>query len=320
MAYSQHNITAITEIPALVRTFASANGFTVAGTTSLPVISVSGGIAFQLAATISGNDHDLTWTADSSPVPTSSARIRSPKLSGTAAAPNVAVPSKLHIFGGQSPRPYIALVIQYSPNLFRHLYYGYLETLGGFTGGEVIAGTSFYNSAVPTAYPISYRDPQCQYLFGASQTGLQLADCGGARVVHTDNATPWRRFRAPTSTPQNSWTGGEIVGGFKDDVNDGYLARGLSSYAGVNLLTPINLYATQGSGAAATFVPLGNPAGVRMVNMTGLEPGTSMTIASRTWRVFPAFTKSNAETVNIVSGGWGAGETSGMVGYAYPES
>lgn len=38
---------------------------------------------------------------------------------------------------------------------------------------------------------------------------------------------------------------------------------------------------------------------------------------SDVWKVLAAFSKSESSTVGQVTSGWGAGETSGMVGYAY---
>lgn len=303
MAYSSHSVTAITDIPALVFTFAAANGFTVAGST------VDG---FTLTAAIASYDHTLTWSKGGAP----NARIRSPKLGGTASVPTVSIPSTLHLFGATGD--YLAIVIEYGPNLFRHLYLGYTEALGNYTGGAVVSGTAFFNSSSAVSYPIGYRDSRHQYLFSANQSGIAAGECGGVNVVHADNPVAWRQFKGPTSsTPSTAWAGTEVLGGFRDDVNDGYIARALSSYAGVNLLVPINLYATKGTGASAQFVPLGRPAGVRAVNMDGVEPGQEILIGSTTWKVFPAFTKSESDTVGVITGGWGAGETSGMVGYAF---
>lgn len=289
MTYTAHSIDALADIPPLVT---APSGWT-------------------LSSSIAGNDHRLQWAASGAPT----ARIISPKLGGTVATPSVQIPSTLHVFTGTD---FLSLVIEYNENLYRHLYWGKLEALGNFTGGEVVSGTHFHNSSNAPSYPVSYRDARHQYLFAANQSGVAAGDCGGAHIVHADNPVAWRQFRGPTSsTPSTAWAGTEVLGGFRDDVNDGYIARALSSYAGVNLLVPLNLYATKGTGAAAQFVPVGRPRGIRAVNMDGLEPGQEITIGSDVWKVFPAFTKSESETVGVVTGGWGAGETSGMVGYAY---
>jgi len=315
MTYTVANISALTDIPPLVHAFAGTNGFTVTGSTSAPIVSLSGKIAFQLSTTMGTYDHDLKWTGQS--VATSTARIRSPKLNGTISAPVTSIPSKVHLF---SDGTFIHIVVEYGFNSYRHLYYGHMDILGGYTGGEVIAGSSFNNSSAYLSYPIDYRHVANQYLFTSNQSGLALADCGGVNVNHADNPTPWRRFRGPSSgVASDGFTGVEALGGFKDDVNDGYLARGFATYAGVNLLVPINLYTPLGSGSSVDHIPIGRPAGIRMVNMTGIEPGEQLTIGSENWRCFPAFRKSDAQSVAGTPSGWGVSETSYVVGYALLE-
>lgn len=313
MAYSQVSVSAITDIPAAVATFAAANGWTVSGQN----YKYGSGVEFTLSATISGYDHELKWTATSDVRVTSAAKIRSPKLNGTASVPSVSIPSSVHLFTSSTPAPFLAIVVEYGFNSYRHLYLGYLQKHGSFTGGEVLGATHFPASSSAPRYPITYRDDDVQYLFGARSRAFDNANQGGVLVDHASNATKWRRFYGPTGINTiTNFAGTEAVGGFKDDINDGYIARGRSTYAGINLLTPINLYAAQGSGGSVAFIPVGAPAGIRAVNMTDIDPKSSITITTDDWMCFPAISKA-ADSVAKSTSGWGAGETSAMVGYAY---
>lgn len=319
MAYQESVIAAITDIPALVYAFVGAHGWTVAGTSGSPILTRSGGgLSFQLTASIAGNDHILALAQSGGAVATSNARIVSPKLNGTA-TPSVSLPSKLHLFADSTPQPFLAIVVEYGFNSYRHLYLGNLVKASAFTGGEVISGCQPLNSNSSGSFPLSYGI--AQYLFSAFKSpAVVAANSGGANVNHVSNLTQWRKFYADPGYPWfGNFDGSEAIGGFNDDVNDGYIARGRNSFAGVQLLTPINLYAAMPITGDTLFSPLGYPAGVRAVNMQDLEPAGEFVIGSQTWKVFPAFAKDTATTVAKSTSGWGLSESSYFVGYAYPK-
>lgn len=321
MAYQTHVISAITDIPAKVHAFATSIGMTVTGTTAAPIVARPGGstIGFKLEATVSGYDHSLTWTGQDAVV-TSKAKIVSPKMYGTTAVPLVSLPSKLHLFGKSSPKAFLAIVIEYGDNLFRHLYFGTMEIAGSYTGGEVVSGASFKSSPNGYDYPMSFR-PSHNYLFSARGRLFPIAESGGLRAVHASNPVSWRRFFGSENyLPSVDMGNGAALGGFSDDVNDGYVARGRSPFAGVTVLAPINLLASMPLTGDSYYVPLGRPAGIRMVNMQDIDPGAQIALGTDNWRAFPVFSKSASQTVQQASGGWGAGETSYFVGYAYPEA
>lgn len=320
--YSSFDITAITDIPTLVNTFAASAGWTVTGSSGSPILThptLGGAIPFQLTAAISSFDHTLAWSSSDGSV-TSQAVVLSPKLNGVFATPVVSLPTKVHLFGNVTPEPFMAIVIEYGFNFYRHLYFGYLQKFGNFTGGEVVSGAGFGSSAA-NVYPKSYLAGDAQYLFSARQNQWAANKSGGVNIVHADNAThPWRIFQAPlgANSPLNIPTTAAI-GGYKDDANDGYLARGKSSFAGTNILVPMTLYSVRQGGNPPVFAPIGVPAGVRLVHMQDIDPGSSIAIGAVSWRCFAAFRKNNSETVTRVGTGWGADETSSWVGYAYPE-
>lgn len=318
--YQQSSITAITDIPALVYAFAAGAGWTVTGTSSAPILTrPGGGLSFQLTASISGFDHMLSWAQSGGSEATSNARIYSPKVNGAFSTPNVSIPNKVHLFADTVPEAFLGIVIEYSFNSFRHLYLGNLVKASAFNGGEVISGATAKSGR--DFFPYYFRE--AQFLFAAANGGSLIgsANSGGVYVNDAANPTKWRQFsrRADFSFPY-SVDGSEALGGFTDDINDGYLARGRAAFAGVQPMVPMNLYAGVPVTGDSTFSPLGYPAGIRMVNMLDLEEAGEFTIGSQTWKYFPVFTKSAATSISQSSGGgWGAGETSYYVGYAYPK-
>lgn len=329
MAYQTQAISAITSIPALVAAFAAAQGWTVDNTTptqpifTLPTTDTL--IKWKLSAAISGQDHTLTWTASGSAVPTSTANTRSPKFApptGTTAVPQL--PTTLHMFISPAPTetPYLAIVIEYGANLFRHLYLGRMERLGNYSGGEIVSGCSGPHTA--TSGVISYRHfSHTQYLFSGRSSLFGTTGCGGVNVNHADNPNTWRKFVGVNGSSITLLPNDTVMGGINDGVNDGFYARGEAPFIGANLLVPLNLYTVKPITGDVSFIPIGRPPGVRGVHMANIDPGSSIEVGMVNWRVFPAFAKSELTDMPggiAGSGYWRTAETSHMIGYAYREN
>lgn len=223
-------------------------------------------------------------------------------------------PTKMHLFGGLDPEPYIAAVIEYSPGFFRHFYIGYLEKLGNYAGGEVGCGSGFYNYNTAT-YDHDYN----QYLFGGFQRLFASGDSGGVRLVHEDlGGELGATFRANSSRGSYDANLAEdrVIGGFRSNINDQQVARGQVTYAGLQILVPVNLYLTR---PQSRLVPIGRPAGVRMVNMSNLDPAAPVTVGGKKWRCFPQFKKGGSGSVGGPSAYNINDESSYVIGYAYLE-
>lgn len=326
MAYQVTNISAITDIPAIVSAFAIAQGWSVNTTTpSQPIFTLpttDSLIQFKLSAAISSYDHTLTWTASGSAVPTSTANTRSPKLAPTSGTnPVVPNPAKVHLFISPAPSetPYLIISIEYNSNLYRHLYLGRMERLGNYSGGEIIAG----EQGPYTSYSanVSYRDyNRVQHLFQSRSAVWANTACGGVRVDHADNPNPWRKFLGYQTGTITSLPSDAVIGGLGDSVNDGFAARGESPFAGINPLISLNLFAVKPITSDISFVPLGRPPGIRLVNIKNIDPGASMTIGGVTWRVFPAMSKNDSQTMPAGLGNWRSYESSYYFGYALREN
>ena len=174
---------------------------------------------------------------------------------------------------------------------------------------------------VDSRYDRAHHDSLSDHLRAAVHQRHQAPrQSGGVHAVHANNANSWRRsFAAAHDLIEFLDT--EVYGGFKDDINDGFVAFGISPFAGSSILTPINLYAPRNPGVGVGFAPMGRPAGVRMVNMRDLNPGSQIVVGAVNWRVFPAFSKNaSVNPGNPTAGNYPTFESSHYVGYAYPES
>ncbi len=234
------------------------------------------------------------------------------------AAPHIAnvsqTPTKMHLFGASGATPFIAAVIEYSPGYFRHVYLGTMEKLGNYTGGEIIAAaavTAYWNAGL-------YTYDSNQYLFSGLQACWPAATSGGIRMGHADlGGTIMVPFKAATSRRTSPLIVNTAIGGFKDNINDQQIARATNTFAGAQILVPPNLYLVRPSGRIS---PIGRPAGVRMVNMTNLDPSTTISVGNKTWRCFPQWRKADQTIPNTGgSSGGQLSESSWIVGYAYLE-
>lgn len=225
-------------------------------------------------------------------------------------------PTRLYIFGDLEPEPYISAVIEYGDGFFRHLYLGYIQKMGDYGGGEVIAGSRHYvyNNA------LNYRETAHQYLFGGIQRAWNDNASGGVRLDHLDiGGDVIAPFKAKESRADSSnLAPNSVVGGFGDTVNDQQVGRGQNTYAGVQIFNPINLHLVRGNNHIS---PIGAPPGVRLVNISNIPVGGTINVGGKNWRCFPQFKKggtsipaSDGPTTLMYN------ETSYIVGYAYLEN
>jgi len=344
MAYEVHSITAITDVPALVGTFAASIGWETDLTTpTTPILrrpqggdSNSGSnsaneaadaIPFRVSASVAGSTHSLSVAGYQYDEESNSAinalavgaAVFSSPIVG-AGSPAVVLPTQVHLIGALTPEPYIAIIVEYGTNLYRHMYIGNMEKIGNYEGGECIATTDGPGSSTLAR---AFYDLNMKYLFGGRQNRRSAAESGGVHVQHADNAYPWRFFKgsiAESSTNLLSFPVNGVIGGFNDAINDGYLARGRSPFANQQMLSPVNLYAADPIVGDVEFRPIGRPAGVRHVNVQDLQPGQEIIVGGMLWRVFPSHSRRAEQTMpesTNVGSNPPEFETSLWVGYAY---
>lgn len=342
MAYSEQTATSILDIPALIAAFAAARGWTVGGTT---LTRPGGGRSFEITASIDGTNNRrhrlfVTDTAD----PTLRTFTQMPWVDGTSGNPFVLVPTKVHLFGNDTPwdeegseAAWIAAVIECGYNHYRHVFIGSMVKLGNYTGGEIICSNchSYYwwGSGGSLQFDWDYN----KYMFSAKHdvangydSPPELLSAGGVYIDHAANARTYRQFDGPMHSQwATSFTGSEVLGGHADQINGGLVRRGVSDFAGSNILVPVNLYVPDSVNTLedVRFRPIGFVPGARLIDMRGIEPGESIQVGNDNWRVFPEFSKRTDQTIYYGSSraDGGAGgfywpyESSYMLGLAYPE-
>lgn len=334
MAYSEQTVTSVLDIPAIAVAFAGARGWTTSGTT---ITRPGGGRSFNISAAITGTNSRehrvlVTDTLDS----TRACWSQMPWVNGTAGNPFVLTPTKVHLFGNDTPwseEPWLAIVIECGFNHYRHIYIGNVVKIGEYTGGEIISANTFrFDASSVPGNSVSFTNTSNRYLCSAKNalSGGGPNSVGGVNIVHANNANTWRRFLGPTgSTPQTAFSGTEVFGGASDNISGGLVRRGVSDFAGSNILVPINLYCPDSSnfGADVRFRPIGHCPGVRMIDMRGLEPGQVIDVGNANWKVFPEFSKRTVQSVLYstsrpdggAGGFYSSFETSFMLGLAYPQ-
>jgi len=304
--YEAHNITDMTDIPPLFGTFASAVGWSTDLTdVNAPkfwhptapsplhfVLTPPSNQALRVAL------DSAFWTEDSNseiggaelPYAESFSPLRG-------ASPGAYLdPTVVYFIGSLLPEPYLHVVVQYGTNLFRHMYVGHMEKIGDYTGGEVWCGTE--GPAQSNQADIDYRNADhMKYLFSYNTRRKIAGQNGAIHVEHADEPHRLRTFDGGSfsNTPITVMDGTEVLGGFNDDINDGYVARGRSPFAGQTVLGPINLYYSKPVIGDTSFIPIGRPAGIRHVNVQDIEPGAEVVVGGELWRVFPSHARSSSK-------------------------
>lgn len=314
MAYAQYNNPSLLDIPALICNFAvDVLGWQLVGDTEIRPPQMDADLHFEVTATVAGG-HSRYREYFSVAL-----RRGSVQLGATASANSPYIntvfqlPSRLYLFGGDMPENYLAAVVEYSPGFFRHLYMGYVEKIGNYSGGEVTAGSFFSkdnNSAT------SYATQSSLYPFSGllGGTSYNPPHKGMMRIVADEvGGESICAFSAPDRNNNGNLTSGSILGGFSDNTNRNGVFLGNSPFSGTSQLTPINLFRCLPSNRVQ---PVGRPAGIRLVNIKSLDPNTSVIIGDTTWRVFPVFKKTNTGTA---AGANYTDESSYIVGLAYQE-
>ena len=320
MAYQEYAIASLDDIPATVAAFATDLGWNVTYSGGKPVLrdpdylgpGLVGGPGFRLGverppSTGSGSLNgigyankfvDLVWDFSTGET-TDKAVMRSPIIGDAQnyQEPRVATPTKLFLIGMMTPRPYIAIIVQFGYNLYRHLYMGLMEKQGVYENGAVISAVNgMFRQVNGDGYWLTLEDEQ--FLFNGFNTWASPGMNGGVMVDSNTLTQKWRRFRSNymNSNPVNWYqqlNGTEAFGGFRDGQPHAMVTKGKNSYAGAQVLVPMNLMVTRMLTNEFRLKPIGRPPGVRMVNIAELEPEAQVEVGGERWYSFAAISKQN---------------------------
>lgn len=340
MAHMTSAITSMAEVPAVVKVFASSLGFATSGDDPVYIQhpTYAGAKTFTVRNLVTGTTaediQDMLYIELNVSGATPAVTV-APKLNPTGVRSMEAIvlpqPTAIHLFGEMSGssadagRSWIAGVIEYGFNLYRHFYLGYVEKTTSFSGGEVTAGSHFFRRPNSASSIWSSTGGDAVYPFSAY--GSSSLDKGGVHVDHTNANQPWYAFDITGTKSVNDFNahtevfGDKVVlGGFQDSINTGYLTSGDSPFSGKQILVPVNLYLGKREGGVQRFQPIGPPGGARMVKMDNLTPGDEINVGSSVWRVYPVFSKREENVIpstGITKFNFPPFNTSLYVGMAY---
>lgn len=338
MAYTSHLITTLSEVVPLWAAFASSCGWTVDNSTpAAPAIThpgQPGSLPMRMKYETSGTyGRRLVVDSPSSTIITGSARMTSPVLNPTqtSGGQSVSAPTRVHFMGSTTGTPYIATVVEFGYNSYRHVYVGFMEKSSSYGGGEVFSATwGIEDGGSITGNQIGWAAPAGgKPLFNAASSVNGGNNRGGVRVVHASVPIPWREFRATTGggSDINGWANSTrditVFGGYLEGPNTGYAIAGKSEYAVSAVVAPIPLLLTVTIAGVLYFKNIGRPTGVRHINVENFEPGAQVSVGSRNFIVFPWMSKRPTTTVNFGTSALPSAsrvpnfETSGYLGYAY---
>lgn len=324
MAFSEVAVSSIADVITQIALFANGQGWT--------TTVGGGGATLRRPLSTTGKDVDLTtddfvtWaltpdlTAKKPSIGISGdkllagegARVFMPRFTGPAAAPVVPLPTKLYCFGAGDPEPYLSFAIEFGFNLFRLIYIGTTDRIGGYKGGDCCSVTNMPASPFYALYPMRYPN-LLKNLFRAAIDQITVdipgeGDLRGGTAFYIgagqDGPVSRKAQISRSSSPsnfRNSIDSSLVFGGWGDGPDDLLMSHGFADFAGDQLIFPINLFTPVGSGPSALFRPLGSVRGIRNVNMRNIEPGERITVGNKSYRVFPSIRKTNDPVVTSAS-------------------
>jgi len=305
MAYASYNVSNAQEIVEAMVEFANdLAGWTASLSGSVATLTAPGKVrSFTATAAGSGLVTSITLGLTGGTTPTGyepSVTIFQPVTSGLL-QPGGGPPSRVEFFGRSDAEPFIVAAVECYPGSYKHLYVGYLEKLGVFDGGEIVAGCRDSNDIDLAHYYEDYTGYATPSLFEyPTPIGIRITNnCGGINLNGE-----WGRFLRNTSTQRF------IEGGPRSRAMLAPLTA-VNAFSGYSPFNPIQLFYGSQSQTDDYWIPIGTPAGVRAASLQNFAPGQLVTLPDGSeWRVYPCRRKGpNTTTGNV--------ETSGIYGYAF---
>ncbi|KAE8546143.1 hypothetical protein [Marinobacter nauticus] len=176
----------------------------------------------------------------------------------------------VHLFGGNSPTPYLYAAIEMEPGYYRHIVIGMFEKLGAALGGTFWDVSAVY-AASNASHPGYHRAP---FLYNDFVSGTEIN--GGCDGQDSNGNPAWVKFNDYYSlVPQlagGHW-GCELMTFFK--------CSPIQFNGRTPLITPLVWVDSAG------YRPYGTPPAFRYIEMSYFEAGDELVIGSDTWKVFP---------------------------------
>jgi hypothetical protein len=281
------------DVVSKLATFAAANGWTVNTPTSGRVfikgdiyVGVSSDSDEVFARGALGYDAGLAWNAQ-------------PNHSGLSTSIDIGVGpfTAYHFFvGDEDGSDYINVIVEYAAGKYRHMAFGKLIKRGTYTGGTYVDSVNWNNSVL---YQNDPDDSQHQVICDANTSG----GVGHFACDYDAKTNNWQRVVNAGGTQYG-------LGSARDDgINQIYFAVGVQNWNMRNLVYPLMYFANRASSLRS---PVGRIPNMRMVRMSNLMPGETLTIGGDGWLIFPIVQRTES-----YGSGNSAIESSGLYGYGY---
>lgn len=193
--------------------------------------------------------------------------------------------SNVWLFAGNTPEPWLHMVINSMPGQYHHLYFGFLQRYGTYDSGAVVTGTDWSNS-------ITHRDSWAAsyYNIGSLFSGSHLNSGGGVIMEGANPPFPVGRFRRNSANP--GATVARLSGGVWEEDNRRLIRHGLPLHNAAAPMAPFLVLADFEKDGYV--VPLGTPPGIRMIHIDDFNPEQIITFGSNDWQVFPLSDKARS--------------------------
>lgn len=210
-----------------------------------------------------------------------------------------------HFFVSEGSTPVVYVVVEVSPGLFRHFWFGTIVKKNDFTGGEFVCGHVWSQSSTYIDNPTSsFHNLGCDDGITANQGGtIHVED-----LSNQDAASKWGVFTTAASIGND--TAGEsrvrVRGGTRG--NFWGFALGWIPTSQLNAykpLIPIDIVYIDEGAATDAWRWLGYLPDLAVVNMKNLTAAQEITVGSDTWMVFPWVRKQYL--TNNTEESWNAG-------------
>ncbi len=214
-----------------------------------------------------------------------------------------------HLFAGTAEAGrYIHCVVEGTTGAFWHLHFGSLDRGGAYAGGQyVTAGNFRLGGGVFWPWQgININNVSAQWARDDDNFASDTA------AYQTDGTSFWH---------QNfGWAG--LQGSGTNFTFPLYMG-GLNGFNQRTAFAPnwLNIHALRAATSGTTLKIIGSTPDVRLISMSGREPGEEITIGSDVWKCFPTHVKSTALTTTVAFQNTGVGgsapnNNSGLQGFA----
>ena len=297
MAFETGSATSINSLVSILRTFASANGWTVDDTTDGHAV-LTKGVACVVVAFDANNlyiRNAISYSSGGNWTNQPGTTTWCKRANGYGGA--------IKAYWLFANADYIHMVTEQTTNVFSHLVFGTLSKFGSYTGGQYV-DCSHYDISYPN-FPDGHFP-----IFSADNNYADSNNLSGSIRLDIDGLT--NNFMG-FSDGSGSGAANRVKGVAQ---NWGDSLTGVLQHCSVNafnqrtILVPITLTAYRGSGL---YSPIGQVQDLRTVRMDQLDPGQIITLGSDDWYCFPSLQKNYTTNVS----GSGQPKSSWLYGFAY---